>query len=102
MNRRIQGAAWVALAVLLTGLWAPQAAAADDAEGKIDINRAEAVELEALPGIGPELAQRIIEYREKQGPFQRIEDLMNVRGIGEKNFLKIRDRITVGEAKKKG
>jgi len=94
----------VALIVLSALLAVPQvgfAAETDRAEepGKIDLNRATAEELQALPGIGASLAQRIVEYRKENGPFQRIEDLMNVRGIGEKNFLKIRDRIIVGDQK---
>jgi competence ComEA-like helix-hairpin-helix protein len=74
---------------------APRTEAAVSAT-QLDLNRATAVELEALPGIGPATAKRIIEYREKNGPFQKVEDLMNVRGIGEKSFLKLRPQLTVG------
>ena len=62
----------------------------------ININTASAAEMEALPGIGPTLAQRIIEYREDHGPFAAIEDVMNVHGVGEGLFSEIRDLITVG------
>ena len=61
----------------------------------ININTASQAELETLPGIGPALAKRIIEYRQEYGPFQSIEDVMKVRGIGEATFERIRDRITV-------
>jgi competence protein ComEA len=61
----------------------------------VNLNTATAVELEALPGIGASTAARIIEYRQKNGPFKKIEDLMNVQGIGEKSFLKLRPLITV-------
>ena len=54
--------------------------------GKIELNRATAADLEALPGIGPVLASRIIEWRQKHERFTRLEDLMLVRGIGEKRF----------------
>ena len=64
---------------------------------KVDLNRADQVELESLPGIGAHLASLILEYREKLGPFQRIEDLMNVRGIGEKKFLQLQDLIKVDD-----
>jgi competence protein ComEA len=65
----------------------------------INLNTATAQQLDTLPGVGAKVAARIIEYRQKNGPFKKIEDLMNVRGIGEKNFLKIKDRLTVAPAK---
>jgi competence protein ComEA len=64
---------------------------------KIDINRAEPWLLEALPGIGEVIAQAIVDYRSENGPFQRIEDLLKVKGIGEGTFEKIKDYITVSE-----
>jgi len=62
---------------------------------RIDLNTATLSQLDGLPGIGPVIAERILELREKSGPFKRIEDLMNIRGIGEKKFLKLKDLITV-------
>ncbi len=62
---------------------------------KVNINRADQTELEALPGIGPAKAQAIIDYRKQNGPFQQNEDLKNVSGIGEKTFEKLQDSITV-------
>lgn len=64
---------------------------------KIDINRAEPWLLEALPGIGEVLAQRIVDYRSENGPFRIIEDLLKVSGIGEATFEKIKDYITVSD-----
>ena len=64
---------------------------------KIDINRAELWLLEALPGIGEVLAQRIVDYRSTNGPFQRIEDLLKVSGIGEATFENMKDFITVSD-----
>jgi competence protein ComEA len=64
---------------------------------KIDINRAESWLLEALPGIGEVLAQRIMDYRSENGPFKRIEDLLKVSGIGEATLEKIKDYITVSD-----
>jgi competence protein ComEA len=64
---------------------------------KIDINRAEPWLLEALPGIGEVLAQRIVDYRSENGLFQRIEDLLKVSGIGSATFEKIKDYITVSD-----
>lgn len=60
---------------------------------QISINLASVEELEVLPGIGPGLAQRIIEYREKNGAFRKIEDLKKVKGVGEKLFEKIKPYI---------
>jgi len=64
---------------------------------KIDINRAEPWLLEALPGIGEVLAQRIVDYRSENGPFRRIEDLLKVSGIGEATLEQIKDYITVSD-----
>jgi competence protein ComEA len=65
----------------------------------INLNTATAVELEALPGVGPATAARIVEYRQKQGGFKKIEDLMNVRGVGEKMFLSLKPLIVVTPGK---
>ena len=62
----------------------------------VNLNTASSAELETLPGVGAKMAARIIEYRQKKGPFKKIEELMNVQGIGEKNFLKLRSQLTVG------
>ena len=61
----------------------------------INLNAATIDQLETLPGIGRKTAERIIEYRTKSGGFKRIEDLMNVKGIGEKSFLKLKPLIAV-------
>lgn len=62
---------------------------------RISINRAEAWLLDALPGIGPDRAQAVVDYRNQHGPFKRIEDLLKVEGIGSSTLDKIRDFITV-------
>lgn len=74
---------------------APAIAAGETGPAKIDINAAAVEELIDLPGIGRAYAQRIVDYREKNGPFGKIEDLLNVRGIGDATFEKIRDRVMV-------
>jgi len=63
----------------------------------VNINTATQTQIETLPGIGPKVAQRIIEYRQKNGQFKKVEDLMNVKGIGEKSFLKLKPYLTVSE-----
>ena len=63
---------------------------------KIDLNRAEAWLLEALPGIGPTLAQRIVDYRNKNGPFLRVDDLKRVEGIEDQTYEKLKGLVTVG------
>jgi len=65
-------------------------------DGKININLATQAELTDLPGIGNVLASRIVDYRRQHGDFQKIEDIRNVSGIGEKRFDTIQDKITVG------
>jgi competence protein ComEA len=61
----------------------------------INLNTATVAQLETIPGIGKATAERILEYRQKNGGFKKVEDLMNVRGIGEKSFLKMKPLITV-------
>jgi competence protein ComEA len=63
----------------------------------IDINTATAEELDTLPGIGPTIAQRIVDYRNANGPFATIQDIVNVAGIGDATFAEIKDLITVGQ-----
>ena len=65
----------------------------------IDINKATTLDLQKLPGIGPSLAKRIVAYREKNGPFKRVEDLMAIKGIGFKKWKKIRPYVRVGDRK---
>ena len=62
----------------------------------VDINTASLVELDTLPDIGPKTAQRIIDYRMANGPFNSVQDLLKVDGIGEVTFNKIKSLITVG------
>lgn len=63
--------------------------------GKININQADSMTLQEIPGIGPATADKIIQYREANGRFQSIEDLKNVSGIGDKTFEKMKDKICV-------
>jgi competence protein ComEA len=89
----------VALAVLaVPGLSA--AAGKAQPTGRINVNTASVEQLTTLPGVGPALAARIVEYRQKSGSFRSTQELMNVKGIGEKNFARIEQWLTVGEAPK--
>lgn len=63
---------------------------------QVNLNTATAEQLETLPGIGPDLAQRILDYRTDNGPFKTIDGLLNVKGIGEGKLAKFRDQVTVG------
>ena len=88
----------LAMAAFLT---AGPAAAADSASAaKVDLNTATVEQLTVLPGVGPTLAARIVEYRQKSGGFHSAEELLNVRGIGERNFKKIEARLSVSEPRK--
>jgi competence protein ComEA len=79
----------------------PSGPGADDGAGGegdgplVDINRASAAELEELPGVGPATAEAIIAHREQNGPFASVDDLLDVRGIGEAKLEQLRDRATV-------
>ena len=96
------------LGILLTAFVAAAPAAAQEKAEKskptasapagtpINLNTATAAQLETLPGIGARTAQLIVEHRQKNGNFKKVEELMNIKGIGEKTFLKIKPLVTVG------
>jgi competence protein ComEA len=63
--------------------------------GKINICTASPAELEKLPGVGVRIAEEIVQYREKNGPFKSTEDLKKVKGIGDKKFEAMKEKITV-------
>jgi competence protein ComEA len=105
-DARIRSKRWVAglfaltlLALAMTGPPAvalPQTAKpAPSASAPLDINTATAEELQALPGIGTAMASRIVAFREEHGAFRRVEDLMRVKGIGEKSFKKLKPSIKI-------
>jgi competence protein ComEA len=74
---------------------APQAAATATPQFPINLNTATAEQLEAIPGIGPVLAQRIIEYRQTHGRFQSVDELLEVHGIGPKRLENMRPYVVV-------
>lgn len=107
-KNEVKNALLLASLVSLAGLVAgtafaspSQEKAASTSELRVDINEAGAAELSKLPGVGEQVAKRIIAYREENGPFEKAEELMNVRGIGEKSFLKLKPHITLGSGKEK-
>ena len=65
----------------------------------LNLNAATEAQLEAMPGIGAATATRIVEYRKKNGGFEKVEELMNVKGIGEKSFLKLKALISVAPSR---
>ena len=104
---------WLALGVFAVGcftgtpVWADHHEAAEktaeaaeeqmpEAAGPIDINTADTAALQTLPGIGETKAAAIIDHREANGPFATVDDLQNVKGIGEKTLEKLKEHITVG------
>ncbi|MGM0752245.1 MAG: helix-hairpin-helix domain-containing protein [Bacillota bacterium] len=74
---------------------APPAPLTDSGKGRININTATQQEFETLPGIGPAKASTFIQYREENGPFEAIEDIKNISGVGEKTFEKLKEYIYV-------
>ena len=90
-NRFVAAALFAAL-VLTTG----PVFAGGAPQGKVNLNTATVAQLVDLPGIGPALAGRIIEHRQKNGAFKSVDEVMAVKGIGEKNFAKIQGFLSVG------
>jgi competence protein ComEA len=96
MPSRHKGLAFALIAALAVLGLASAFAQAPAPKAKVNINTASAAELETLPRIGPAIAQRIIDFRTKNGAFKRIEEIMKVQGVGEKVYENIKDLITVG------
>lgn len=88
-------------AVLLVGVFClvppvlAQTAGAPSPAGKVNINQASATQIAFLPRIGAKVATRVLDYRKSHGPFARAEDLMEVKGIGEKLFLTLKPYVAV-------
>jgi len=91
------GVALFTLAVLAVASVSPLSAA--EGNDPVDLNRATISDLVQLPGVGEVIAKRIVDFREEHGPFKRVDDLMKVKGIGEKSLDKIRPYVRVGKAK---
>ena len=97
--KRMAGA--LALAVMATaggearGLQTPDATKTAAPAALVNLNTATAAELERLPGLGPALVARILDYRQKNSGFKKVEDLMSIEGIGERSFLRLKPLVTV-------
>ncbi|HXT71815.1 MAG TPA: helix-hairpin-helix domain-containing protein [Vicinamibacterales bacterium] len=76
-----------------------QQGAAQPSAPAVNLNTATQADLEKLPGVGPSTAKLILEYRQKNNGFKKVEELMNVKGIGEKSFLKLKPLVTVAPPK---
>lgn len=95
------------LVLTLAGATAAPISAASSAAAKpaasearpIDLNTADTATLESVPGIGKSLSQRIVAFRDKNGPFQSVDDLLKVQGVGEKSIQKLRPYLVVSKAK---
>jgi comEA protein len=95
MNSRISRITILATLALLSALTARANDAADSAGKKININQASATQLVLLPRVGAKQAERIVEYRKTHGQFGQIEELMDVKGVGEKLFSQLKPYVTL-------
>lgn len=82
-------------ALAVPSAFAAKQAAAADVVSPINLNQATAEELQVLPGVGPALADRIVAYREANGLFTSLEQLVEVKGIGQRKLEKLRDKMTL-------
>jgi len=83
------------LGLFVFPLLAQQAQTQKPTGDKVNLNTATLEELQKLPRVGPKVAQRIIDFRKQNGSFKKIEEIMKVRGIGEKTFARMEDMLTV-------
>ena len=99
----VLGLACLLIALCAMPGYAYSAAPRDDAAARdvapVDINKATAEVLTSIPGVGQATAQRIVDWRGENGPFRRVEDLMKIKGIGEKSFAKIRPYVKVSKGR---
>ena len=98
--KKLNGIVAVGLAVvfaLMANVGTALAAAKAAPTSKVNVNTATAEQFAVLPGVGPKLGARIVEYRQKSGSFKSAQELLNVKGIGEKNLQKIQPYLSVGE-----
>ena len=96
--RRLTAASLALLLAFVASTGLAAAAGKPAPAGKVNINTASVEQLQTLPGVGEKLAARIVEYRQKSGGFKATQELMNVKGLGEKNFQKIQGYLSVGDA----
>ena len=98
---RVLSAALLCAVLAATGAGAaPDAAKTAPAAarpGAVDLNSASEDQLQEVPGIGPSLAKKIVDFRKENGPFKSVDDLLKVRGVGEKSLEKLRPHLTVGK-----
>ena len=101
-NRESVAAASLVLLCAFVAVSAGMASAATGVDSEppsdrpVDINTAGTEQLTEIPGIGEAMARRIVDWRDEHGPFRRVEDLMKVKGIGEKSLEKMRPHVTIG------
>ena len=94
-GRNLRAAPWLVALILGIAFAGSAAAAQELAPEPVDLNTATSEQLQSVPGIGPATAGRILEWRKTHGPFERVEDLLNIRGIGPTTLEKLRPYVTV-------
>jgi competence protein ComEA len=81
------------LGLMFSSVSVPAQKSSHPSTEKVSLNSATVEQLQSLPGIGPSIAKAIVEHRTKAGKFNRVEEIINVKGVGEKKFQKIKDRL---------